>query len=72
MKYSNVEVAKQIVLSYLENLASKDMITYEGLQEAMAIKFDKTNKILLEHIKAIKTIMENAIKDLESENDGEC
>ena len=50
MKYSNVEVAKQIVLSYLENLASKDMITYEGLQEAMAIKFDKTNKILLEHM----------------------
>ena len=72
MKYSNVEVAKQIVLSYLENLASKDMITYEGLREAMAIKFDKTNKILLEHIKAIKTIMENAIKDLESKGVDEC
>lgn len=72
MKYSNVEVAKQIVLSYLENLANKDMITYEGLREAMAIKFDKTNKILLEHIKAIKTIMENAIKDLESKHDDKC
>lgn len=71
MKYSNVEVAKQIVLSYLENLASKDMITYEGLREAMAIKFDKTNKILLEHIKAIKSIMENAIKDLESKGKDE-
>ena len=69
MEYSNVEVAKQIVLSYLENLASKDMITYEGLREAMAIKFDKTNKILLEHIKEIKTIMENAIKDLEKESE---
>ena len=30
MKYTNVEVAKQIGLSYLENLANKDMITYEG------------------------------------------
>lgn len=69
MKYTNVEVAKQIVLSYLENLASKDMINYEGLQEVMAIKFDKTNKILLEHIKAIKNIMENAIKELESKGE---
>lgn len=70
MKYSNVEVAKQIVLSYLENLANKDMITFEGLQEVMTIKFDKTNKILLEHIKAIKNIMENAIKEIE-ESKGE-
>ena len=69
MKYSNVDVAKQIVLSYLETLANKDMITYEGLQEVMAIKFDKTNKILLEHIKAIKNIMENAIKELESKGE---
>lgn len=69
MKYSNTDVAKQIVLSYLENLANKDMITYEGLQEIMAIKFDKTNKILLEHIKAIKSIMENAIKELESKEE---
>lgn len=38
----------------------------------MAVKLDKTNKILLEHIKAIKTIMENAIKDLESKGDDEC
>lgn len=69
MKYTNVEVAKQIVLSYLENLANKDMITFEGLQEVIAIKNDKTNKILLEHIKAIKNIMENAIKDLESKGE---
>ena len=69
MKYTNVEVAKQIVLSYLENLANKDTITLEGLQEVFAIKSDKTNKILLEHIKAIKNIMENAIKDLENKGD---
>jgi DNA phosphorothioation-dependent restriction protein DptG len=69
MKYTNVEVAKQIVLSYLENLANKDTITYESLNEVIAIKSDKTNKILLEHIKAIKNIMENAIKDLESKGE---
>lgn len=69
MKYSNVEVAKQIVLGYFENLANKDMITFEALQELMAIKSDKTNKILLEHIKAIKNIMENAIKDLETKGE---
>lgn len=69
MKYTNVEVAKQIVLSYLENLANKDMITFEGLQEVITIKSDKTNKILLEHIKAIKNIMENAIKELETKGD---
>ena len=69
MKYTNVEVAKQIVLSYLENLANKDMITYDGLIEVMAIKSDKTNKVLLEHIKAIKNIMENAINELENKGD---
>lgn len=67
MKYSNVEVARHIVTSYLENLANKDMISFEGIQEIMAIKSDKTNKILLEHIKAVKNIMENAIKELESQ-----
>ena len=69
MKYSNIDVAKQIVLSYLENLANKDMITFEGLQEVLAIKSDKTNRILLEHIKAIKNIMEKAIEDLESKGE---
>ena len=69
MKYSNTDVAKQIVLSYLETLANKNMITYERLQEIMAINFDKTNKILLEYIKAIKSIMENAIKELESKEE---
>lgn len=63
MKYTNV--AKQIVISYFENLANKDTINFAGLQEIMAIKSDKTNKILLEHIKAIKNIMEKAIEELE-------
>lgn len=65
MKYNNIEIAKQIVLSYFKDLANNDMISFEGLQEMIFIKTDKTNKILLEHIKAIKNIMENAIKDLE-------
>ena len=70
MKYSYLETAKQIVISYLDNLANKDMITFEGLREVMLIKTDNTNKILLEHIKAIKNIMENAIKDLEKQKKG--
>ena len=69
MKYTNVEAAKQIVLSYFGNIANKDMITCYGLMEIMAIKSDKTNKVLLEHIKAIKTIMENAINELENKGD---
>lgn len=67
MRYTNVEVARQIIMSYLENLANKDMISCEGLREVMAIKCDETNKILLEHIKAIKNIMEKAIEELESQ-----
>lgn len=69
MKYNNIEIAKQIVLSYFKDLANNDMISFEGLQEMMIIKSDKTNKILLEHIKTIKNIMENAIKDLESKGE---
>ena len=64
-KKTNVEIARDIVCGYLESLASKDMISFEGLKEAMAIKFDKTNMVLLEHIKALKNIFEKAIIEIE-------
>ena len=62
---TNKEIAKEIILSYFETLASKDLLNADGFQEIMAIKFDDTDKILLEHIKAIKNIMEKAIKEIE-------
>jgi len=65
---TNTEIAKEIICGYLESLASKDMISFEGLKEAMSIKFDKTNKVLLEHIKALKNIFEKAIIEIEGDN----
>ena len=67
-KYSSVDIAKQIVIGYFESLSNKETINIIGLQELLAIKYDETNKVLLEHCKAIRNIMEDAIKDLESED----
>lgn len=64
---TNKEIAKEIIVSYFETLASKDLLNAGGFQEVMAIKFDDTDKILLEHIKAIKNIMEKAIKEIEGD-----
>lgn len=62
---SNVEIAKEIVCGYFENLLSNDKLSFGGMQELADIKFDTTNKILLEHIKAIKNIFEKAIDEIE-------
>lgn len=62
---TNKEIAKKIIVSYFETMASKDLLNADGFQEMIAIKFDDTDKILLEHIKAIKNIMEKAIKEIE-------
>lgn len=64
---TNKEVAKEIIVSYFEALSSKDLINAYGFNVLMAIKFDDTNKILLEHIKAIKNVMEKAIKEIEGD-----
>ena len=64
---TNKEIAKEIVVSYFEALASKDLLNADGFQVVMRIKFDDTYKILLEHIKAIKNIMEKAIKEIEGD-----
>ena len=69
MNKTNVEIAKEIIVGYFESMANKDQLNFLGFQEVMALKFDKNNEVLLEHIKAIKNIMENAIKDLESKGE---
>lgn len=64
---TNKEIAKEIIVSYFETLGSKDLLNVDGFREVMAIKFDDTDKILLEHIKAIKNIMEKATKEIEGD-----
>lgn len=67
---SNVDVAREVVVSYFETLANKDMLNARGFAEIVNIKFDETNKVLLEHLKALRNIFDNAIQEIESENDG--
>ena len=64
---SNKEVAKEIIVSYYEALAGKDMLNSDGYMEVVAIKFN--DEVLLEHIKAVKNIMDKAIKEMESQNE---
>lgn len=69
MNKTNIEIAKEIIVGYFESKVNKDQLNFEGFQELMALKFDENNEVLLEHIKAIKNIMENAIKELESKGE---
>ena len=62
---TEVEVAREIVCSYFENLANRDAINAEGLQELFNINFDKSNQVLLEHLKAMRNIFDRAIKEIE-------
>lgn len=64
MKYTNAEIAKEIITSYFENMATKNKLKPAGYIEYMEICHD--DKILLEHLKAIKNIMEKAIEEIEN------
>ena len=57
-------VAKEIVEAYFSHLADKDSLSYDGLAELFLIKND--TRVLLQHLKAINTIFEKAIKELEN------
>ena len=57
------EVAKEIVLSYFQTLSYKDKLNVNELSEILYIQND--DKVLLQHIKAMKNIFENAIKEME-------
>ncbi len=56
----NVEIAKRVILTYL----GKDL-NADSVREIYEIK--RNSKVLLEHIKALKKIFEDAIKELEKE-----
>lgn len=55
---TNLELAKHIIITYLQRCN-----TVKGASEVLLIQLD--NKILKEHIKALKNIFENALKELE-------
>lgn len=62
----NKDVAKEIILAYFYQLSSLDRLNGDGVAEVFAIKRD--DKVLLEHIKAVKNIFEKAIKEMEDES----
>jgi len=59
-----VEFARQCVVSILNN---NNAPTTEGLVEIINIKFGD-NTVLLEHLKALVSIFQSAIEELEGEN----
>lgn len=62
---ASTEIAREIVVGYYESLIDKEVLNVDGFRELMSIKYDKDNKVLLEHIKAIRNIMDGAIKEIE-------
>lgn len=60
-----VELAKELIESYFERLATFEHINIEGLREVMLIRQD--DKVLLEHIKAWINILTDAKEELEKE-----
>ena len=60
-----VELAKELIESYFERLATFERINIEGLREVMLIRQD--DKVLLEHIKAWINILNDAKGELEKE-----
>lgn len=65
IKKRSVELARELINSYFEQLANSDRINFEGLGELMLINSD--DKVLLEHIKAWINILNNAKEELEKE-----
>lgn len=59
------ELAKQIIISYFNDLSTKDRLTLDGFQLLFEIK--SNDEILLENIKAFKSIFEKAIKEMEED-----
>lgn len=60
-----VELAKELITSYFDSLATRDMLNPTGFVHAMAVKTDKD--VLLEHIKAWINILNDAKEELEKE-----
>ena len=62
---TNKQLAKDLILAYFQDLASKDKINVDGLAEIFAINND--DKVLLEHIKAWINILTRAKEEMENE-----
>ncbi len=59
------QLAKDLIIAYFQDLASKDKINAEGLVEMLNINTD--DRYLLEHIKAWINILTRAKEEIESE-----
>ena len=59
------ELAKQIIISYFNDLATQDRLTAEGFQ--LLFEINNNDEILLENIKAFKNIFEKAIREMEED-----
>jgi len=66
MKRTNKEIAKDVILGYFYKMSVDDLINGAGVNEVFLIKSD--DKVLLEHIKALKNIFEKAIEEIENDN----
>lgn len=66
MKKTNKEIAKDVILSYFYKMSIDDLINGTGINEVFLIKND--DKVLLEHIKALKNIFDEAIEEIENDN----
>ena len=58
------DVAKEVILAYFNDLATQDKLNASGFAELSFIHTD--DKVLLEHVKALKNIFENAIAEIEN------
>lgn len=67
---NSVDIAREVVVSYFETLANKDALNATGFVELLNLKFDETNKVLLEHLVALRNIFDDAIREIEGENNG--
>lgn len=67
----NIEVAKQVVLSYFSDLSHKGQLSKNGILEIIELNSDKTNERLLEHLKALVEIFNDAIKEIEKGENNE-
>ena len=60
-----VELAKDLITGYFDSLSNRDMLNPTGFIEAMAVRTD--DGVLLQHIEAWISILNDAKEELEKE-----
>ena len=63
MKKTNKEIAREIISNYLTTISNFNVST---MAEAVRVRHDDI--VLLEHIKALKNIFDEAIEEIENDN----